>query len=296
MNLDSLFIGTAGWSYKDWLGYFYPDKMPGSIDKLTYYTDYFDCVEINSSFYYIPPLRNVEGWIRKVEPNPRFKFVLKLWQGFTHHTEYPSASDTASFKAAASILSDSSKLGAILIQFPWSFKKTDENINRIKTITDDLNEFKLVLEIRHGSWNESGFYDFLSKNSIGFCNIDQPVIGSSIAPSETVTSDIGYARLHGRNYDKWFSSDEDSSARYNYLYKDNEIDEWVERIKKIIKKDADTFVITNNHWQGKAAHTALKIKQKIKSQRVKVPESLKEKYSDLEEISIPVKNSQSSLL
>ncbi len=290
-----LYIGTAGWSYKDWEGRFYPEKGIKPADRLIYYSDYFNTVEVNSSFYHIPPPKYAEGWIKKVEKNQSFLFTMKLWQGFTHSGEYPSKNEIEYFISTTGALESAGKLGAVLVQFPWSFKNEDKNLDRIKRIKDDFGRFPLVVEVRHKSWETEEFISFLGENGINFCNIDQPVIGASIAPTEITTAELGYVRLHGRNYEKWFSSDHDPAQRYNYLYKEDEINSWVERIKNILGRNKPAFIVANNHWHGKAAHTALKIKNKVKEEKVKVPEKLEQTYPDLEEIS-ETRNGQTDLL
>jgi len=279
-----LYIGTAGWSYKDWSGNFYPEKMPSGMDRLTYLAGYFDTVEVNSSFYRIPPAKFAEGWIKKVNNNPNFRFTLKLWQEFTHSDEYPSDEEIKFFKEALDVLLRAKKLGAVLIQFPWSFKCSDDNKMRLEKIFDDFADYPRVLEVRHKSWDTDEFLEFLEEKNVSFCNIDQPVIGDSIPPTDYVTGGRGYVRLHGRNYKKWIPKGNEPAERYNYLYSAEELEPWVDRIRNILNKKIDTYVITNNHWKGKAAHTALMIKHKITGERVKGPESLKKTYPDLEKI------------
>lgn len=287
MTTSNLYIGTAGWSYKDWQGKFYPEKLSRGIDKLSYYSKYFNIVEINSSFYHIPPPRNAEGWVRKVEEAEDFKFSIKLWRGFTHESKYPAERERDYFSEVTSVLYDSGHLGAILVQFPWSFKNDDNNITRIKRISRDFRSFPLVIEIRHKSWDVDSYYKLLEEEEMNFCNIDQPVIGESLEPTAITTGNVGYIRLHGRNYGNWFARNDNPADRYNYLYKDSEIDSWVKRIKKILRKDSSTIVIANNHWQGKAAHTALKLKNGIADEKPKAPETLRETYTDLIDITTP---------
>jgi uncharacterized protein YecE (DUF72 family) len=282
--ISNLYIGTAGWSYKDWAGAFYPVRMPAGKDQLGYLSEYFDAVEVNSSFYNIPPARNAEGWIKKVSGNGRFKFSVKLWQGFTHNEEYPGPDAVIRFKETLAVLKSSSRLGAVLVQFPWSFKKTEENFDRISMIIGDFKDFPVIIEVRHKSWESADFLKFLEDSGAGFCNIDQPVIGASLQPTSYVTGRTAYVRFHGRNYEKWFASGDDPAERYDYIYNEQELAPWVEKIREILEKKIDTYVITNNHWHGKAAHTALIIKNKVTGEKQNVPEALLRTYPDLEKI------------
>ncbi len=120
----------------------------------------------------------------------------------------------------------------------------------------------------------------------GFCNIDQPVIGRSLEPSEEVTSPISYVRLHGRRYDTWFNDDPavPGYERYNYLYRQEELEPWASRIRKVTERARDVFVVTNNHYQGKAVVNALQLISLLKGEKVKVPEPLRQHYPQLDEI------------
>jgi uncharacterized protein YecE (DUF72 family) len=148
-------------------------------------------------------------------------------------------------------------------------------------------EYPLVLEVRHSSWNEPEVFEWLAGLGVGFCNIDQPVIGQSIAPSAHATAPVGYVRLHGRNYEHWFTSNEHPEERYNYLYSQAELEPWAARIQNIAQRAEVTFVITNNHFQGKAIANALQLISLLRNQSVRVPETLKEFYPELEKIAAP---------
>ena len=121
---------------------------------------------------------------------------------------------------------------------------------------------------------------------MGFCNIDQPLIGRSIKPSERVTSPIGYVRLHGRRYDTWFSDDPASppSERYNYLYSEAELEPWAKRIEHVAQSAKTTFVVTNNHFEAKGVVNALQLINLLTGNKVKVPETLRTHYPQLETI------------
>jgi uncharacterized protein YecE (DUF72 family) len=144
-----------------------------------------------------------------------------------------------------------------------------------------------VVEVRHDSWDNPGtIYEFAKKN-VAFCNIDQPLIGRSLEPTEHVTSRVGYVRLHGRNYDQWFEA-ETRADRYNYLYSEAELAEWKETIGRIAQKAEVTYVVANNHFEGKAGVNALQLKNMLTGQRVKAPEPLLEHYPELKKIADPI--------
>jgi uncharacterized protein YecE (DUF72 family) len=121
------------------------------------------------------------------------------------------------------------------------------------------------------------------RQNVGFCNIDQPLLGRSLAPTEHVTSGIGYVRLHGRNYEQWFDSD-GRDDRYNYLYKPAEMEKWKEKVKIIAHKAETTFVVANNHFQAKAAVNALELRHLLSGKKVPAPETLVKSYPELKEM------------
>src|SRR6266576_6803581 len=273
-------IGTAGWSYKDWEGVFYPPEVGRrKLHPLEYLAHFFDVVEINTSFYgHIKP-ELAKLWVRKVAPvNPNFVFTAKLHRSFTHSplavreptsaaSIKPTDEDEAKAREGLDALASEGKLGALLIQFPVSFKNTSLNREYLEKLLRQFIEYPRVVEVRHDSWeNPDTIDDFIQKN-VAFCNIDQPFIGRSLVPTVHVTSPVCYVRLHGRNYDQWFQA-ETGADRYNYLYSEAELDEWKERIENLAEKAEVTYVVTNNHFLGKAGVNALQLKNMLTGRRV----------------------------
>ncbi len=282
---SELFVGPAGWSYPDWVGYVYPTPRFKGFHEATYLAECFDTIEINTSFY--QPLRTEHAaqWVERVAANPAFLFTAKLWQRFTHATG-ATAEDERAVRAGFDVLREAGKLGAILLQFPFSFHATSETVAHLTALLKRFADYPLVVELRHATWQTHDTLKLLHEHNTGFCNIDQPIIGRSLEPSAEATSPIGYVRFHGRRYDTWFSDDPGVPAhdRYNYLYSAEELKPWVERIQKVEQKTKKTFVVTNNHYQGKAVVNALQLASILKGKKVKVPEPLRQHYPELEEI------------
>jgi uncharacterized protein YecE (DUF72 family) len=280
-----ILIGPAGWSYPDWNGIVYPLRRPRGFHEASYLAQYFDTIEINTSFY--SPLNpdHARQWTERVAANPRFRFTAKLWQKFTHE-EQATAADEATVRLGLDILRGAGRLGALLMQFPFSFHNTPRNLARIEKLLDSLGDYPLVVEVRHSSWAHPEFYEFLHERRAGICNIDQPLIGRSMGPDERATSPLGYVRLHGRRADTWFSDDPElpSHQRYNYLYSRRELEPWARRIRLIRDKTETTFVIANNHFEGKAVVNALELMHALSGNKVKVPEPLRHRFPSLEEI------------
>ena len=278
-------VGPAGWSYPDWAGIVYPARKPRWFHEAAYLSEFFDTIEINTSFYH--PLRpeHCRQWIARVAANPRFLFTAKLWQKFTHESG-AAAEDERAVRAGFDVLRGAGKLGAVLLQFPFSFHRTPENTAYLKKLLKQFADYPLVVEVRHATWNEPAFYAVLHQRGVGFCNIDQPVIGRSLKPSERSTSRVAYVRLHGRRYDSWFSDDPamPPSERYNYLYTEAELEPWAARIQHLAQSGDSTFVVANNHFQGKAVVNALQLVRLLTGAKVKVPETLRENYPALDRI------------
>jgi len=286
----TLRVGPAGWSYPDWAGYVYPARRAKGFHEATYLAEFFDTIEINTSFY--QPLRadHAAQWLERVAANPRFVFTAKLWQRFTHDPVSldagTAAVDELAVRAGFDVLRAANKLGAVLLQFPFSFHRTKETMAYLTALLKRFADYPLVVEVRHETWNAAETLALLREHGAGFCNIDQPIIGRSLAPSAQATSAVGYVRLHGRRYDTWFSDDAaiPPHERYNYLYSQEELAPWITRVRKVSEHARDTFVITNNHYQGKAVVNALQLISILKGAKVKVPEPLRTHYPELDAI------------
>src|SRR5690242_17411155 len=193
----------------------------------------FDMVEVNTSFYgHIKP-HLAKLWVRKAEAvNPDFRFTAKLHRSFTHNpvavmeptsaaSMRPNDEDEALAREGLEALAGEGKRGALLIQFPVSYKNTSLNREYLEQLLRQFIEYPRVVEVRHSSWNNPDTMAQFASMGVGFCNIDQPQIGRSLQSTQHVTAPIGYVRLHGRNYAQWFDSD-NRNDRYNYLYKEDE--------------------------------------------------------------------------
>ncbi|MGH9740714.1 MAG: DUF72 domain-containing protein [Candidatus Acidiferrales bacterium] len=284
-------VGLAGWSYDDWNGIVYPTPHPRDFHEVTFLAQYFDTIEINTSFYQPLKPQLAVQWIGRVAENPRFLFTAKLWQKFTHEPS-ATADDEKLVRAGFDPLREAGKLGAVLLQFPFSFHHTPETLARLKHLLDIFRDYPLVVEVRHSSWDHPSFYELLHERGVGFCNIDQPVIGRSMKPTERATSPLGYFRLHGRRYDTWFTDDPTvpSHERYNYLYTEEELGPWAHRVEHVAKHAENTFVVANNHYVGKAVVNALQLIRLLSGKKVNVPEPLRQHYPQLESIaSAPAK-------
>jgi len=266
----SIYIGTSGWSYPKgegtWKGYFYP---AGKINELEYYSQFFDTVEINSSFYRPPNPGYVYNWARRVPQG--FLFTVKLWQKFTHPKMYKEATgeeaaisqaDVDEFNRSLEPLAKFGKLGALLAQFPPSFKNDDYGQQIIMAVVKTFRQYRLAVELRHRSWSDDeNTAKLLRENNVAWVQIDEPKFGTSVAQEVPVTADMAYFRFHGRNAKDWWTGD--SETRYKYLYSSGEIAELTERVRASGEKVRVMFAFFNNHWQGYAPRNAVDLKKAL---------------------------------
>jgi len=277
----SIYIGTSGWSYPKgegtWQGFFYPT---GKINELEYYSQFFNTVEINSSFYRPPDPGFVYNWARRVPKG--FLFAVKLWQKFTHPKMFKEAtgeeaviaqSDIDRFKKCLEPLAKYGKLGALLAQFPPSFKNDDYGKQILGAMAKAFGGYKLAVELRHRSWSDDkDTAAFLREHDIAWVQIDEPKFSSSVAAEVPVTAETAYFRFHGRNAKDWWTGD--SETRYRYLYSLEEIAGLAERVSTAAEKVKTLFAFFNNHWQAYAPRNANDLKKALQLPLQEIPMNL----------------------
>ncbi|HUP21022.1 MAG TPA: DUF72 domain-containing protein [Gemmatimonadota bacterium] len=280
---DKLRIGVAGWDYKDWKGKVYPEGAGRDFDPLEYLARYFDVVEVNSSFYRPFPARYAKAWLARVADHPEFGFTAKLWRRFTHERDAPpTGEDVAAVREGMDALAEEERLLAVLAQFPWSFKNEPAEREWLAAIVDTFGDWPLVLEVRHASWDEPETLEWLAERNVGLAAIDQPLHENSLEAVVRPISPVRYFRFHGRRYDTWFAEGRPTHERYDYLYSEEELRPWSERLREA-RADATAkavIAITNNHYQGQAAVNALQLKAWSNGGKVRVPPPLLAAYPE----------------
>jgi len=256
-------IGTSGWSYPDgegtWKGYFYPSRTK---NELAYYSQFFNTVEVNSSFYRPPNPNITANWVKRTPPGSLF--TVKLWQKFTHPNMYHESSgeeaiisldDIDIFRQSLEPLVKAGKMGALLAQFPPSFKNDGFGRGILEIIAKHFGQYRLAVELRHKSWSDDPqIAGMLSAHNIAWVQIDEPKFSTSIATELPVTADFAYFRFHGRNVEMWWKGT--TETRYQYLYSPAEISELAEKVKAASQKTCLAFVFFNNHWKAYAPRNA----------------------------------------
>jgi uncharacterized protein YecE (DUF72 family) len=253
-------VGTAGFSYSDWREHFYPPATRPS-DFLAFYADQFDAVELNFSYYRVPDARTLARMLEK--SRGRVEFTLKAYRAMTHSRDAPEETVTA-FVDALAPLRDAGRLGALLLQFPFSFQREIASEAYLASLAESLRrlwpEIPLVAEFRHRSWVSEDAFGWLRAHRLGFCAVDEPQIGNLMPPVAVNTGSIAYVRFHGRNARKWWKHDR-PEERYDYLYADEELLEWIPKIRALEAHAEKTFVFFNNHFQAKAVDNARRLLQ-----------------------------------
>lgn len=250
-----MLVGTCGFSYKDWIGPFYPERIkPAAM--LAYYAEHFSTVEIDSSYYGIPTAKTFASMTARTPAE--FRFSVKLPGTLTHLPidESGTVSDDArTFRENLDPLFVSGKLAAVLMQFPNGFRYAPRAEAYIRALRAALPDLPLVAEFRNREWQRSETLALLAELSIGWCNVDEPQFEGLMHPSSDVVGPLGYVRFHGRNHEKWWRH-EKPEERYDYLYTAEELAPWAERVAEMSSETKATLAFFNNHRFGQAPKNA----------------------------------------
>jgi uncharacterized protein YecE (DUF72 family) len=167
-----------------------------------------------------------------------------------------SQEDVDLFKRSVDPMFQAGKLGALLAQFPPSFKNDSFGQQILNAVIKTFRQYRLVIELRHRSWSSDEYIARLFReNNVSWVQIDEPKFKSSIGQELPITSDMAYFRFHGRNAETWWTGD--SETRYKYLYSAEEIEELSDRIKYAAGQTELLFALFNNHWRGYAPRNAI---------------------------------------
>ncbi len=306
-------FGPAGWEYPDWAGIVYPKPEPRGFDRLSYLARFFATVEVNATFYRPFPADVAARWCERVRDAPAFRFGAKVWRRFTHERgEAYGAEEVREARAALDRLRAEGRLGAALLQFPWSFKRDAASEEWLRGLFRAFAGLPLVVEVRHASWDAPDVLAELAEAGVGIVNVDQPLFHRSIRPSARLTSAVAYVRVHGRNYRDWFRRNAGRDARYDYLYTAGELEPWARRIAELARARPpraahaggaaeagdgeggdvpDVYVVTNNHFRGQAAANAKMLEAMVEHRTVEAPGELVERYPEaLRPYAVPAAN------
>lgn len=247
-----LHVGTAGYSYPDWVGRLYP---PGTTahGMLPFYARRFAAVEINSSFYRPPTPAQVEKLAARTPPG--FGFTLKVPQSVSHGRD---PADLPAFTLAADRLHSLGRLLGLLVQVPESFHNTAPNRDWLKQVADALRPHRAAVEFRHRSWDMPELGDWAAENGVDVVSVSVPAIPSLFPPGLRVTNRRVYARLHSQNAANWYRGGKD---RYDYDYPDAVLRKWAGALGAAAASgQADSgLVFFNNCVSGQAIENARRL-------------------------------------
>jgi uncharacterized protein YecE (DUF72 family) len=276
----SIWVGTSGYSFEDWAGPFYPPGMK-SADFLGYYAERFPCVEVNATYYRIPPPRTLEQMERKTPDG--FRFIVKLHQSMTHERSL-DATPVREFLAAIEPLKRAGKHHGLLAQFPWAFRRDEGAKAHLERLRASFPGEPLWVEFRHDSWMHPQLPAWLAERQLGYCAVDEPALPGLVPPVTHVTNGVGYVRFHGRNATHWWGSGTRGAdvprraartpgsaaaeqappgprgsreqLRYDYDYSERELSEWISRVQALAQQARQTYLFFNNCHAGQAARNA----------------------------------------
>jgi len=252
-------VGTSGFSFPDWKGTIYPASIREK-DMLSFYEKElgFRALEINFTYYSLPSQKSLSGMSKKTSAD--FEFVVKSYKGMTHEVwnkETGARIDNQDifekFRLGLVPLIEDKKLACVLAQFPYGFFPNRENWSYLDRFKEEMGEIPLVFEFRNQAWLKDQTIPSLEKKGVGFCIVDEPRLPQLMPYLPRATSDIGYFRLHGRN-PKWFNVP--LKVRYDYLYTEEELKDFIPDIQTISQKTAKTLIFFNNCYSGSAAKNA----------------------------------------
>jgi uncharacterized protein YecE (DUF72 family) len=249
VDLKSIRIGTSGYSFLDWIGPFYPQGIQRG-KMLDYYISHFDIVEVNSSFYRIPHPKVFENMEKKTPKH--FEFIVKAHRSFTHDRT-DIVSGVQEFKRSIEPLVQAGKLRGILLQFPYSFKWNPKNTAHLMRLLDELRVFSLYAEFRHRGWLRDEIFMLFEERRASICSVDGPQLAGLPKPELFDVSDRIYVRLHGRNAEQWWKG---GALRYDYLYSEDQLKDWISRMRECRKSVQSALMFFNNCHRGQAVQNA----------------------------------------
>ncbi len=253
-------IGTSGYHFPDWTGPFYPPGL-GKDRWLSFYSERFPAVEINSTYYRLPKASAVERWSE--ESPDDFRFIVKLNRATTHERA-GDCEETAQLIDLLEPLEHSGKLHGLLGQFPASFHAGPGERKYLESLSRRTGGIPLFIELRHASWDSDGSVELCRELGLGWVAVDQPKIAGLAGTRPAVAGDLGYVRFHGRNAKTWYNPK--AGDRYDWDYSESELREWIPRLEALSDRAETTYLFFNNCHAGQAIKSAALMKRMLDQQ------------------------------
>lgn len=250
-----IWLGTSGYSYTDWVGSFYP---PGTRPErmLELYVAHFPLVELNFTFYRLPTRQDLDRIAAKTPP--KFQFLVKVPQTISHERQL---SDLAAFQSSLTGLLERQQLLGLLAQFPQRFHNTEANRKFVARLAEQVASGPLAVEFRHVSWAQPEVPSWLDTLGLHLVSVDVPDIPALFPRGLVQSRNLIYLRLHSRRASSWYESDKE---RYDYLYSDAELTEWIEALRSARDGAPRALVLFNNCQRGQAAANALRFAELLR--------------------------------
>lgn len=275
--------GTCSWTDKTLIeSGFYPPPVRTAADRLRFYAESFSVVEVDATFYAPPSEQNARLWVERTPPG--FTFDIKVFSLLTTHATQarmlpaplPSLLSTAVrdkprlylrdlpaeiqdavwdvHRRALAPLAENGKLGVVLFQFPHWFRKNRQNVAHLETVARELAGFRVAVEFRGGGWMDPGHerstLDILERLGFSYVCVDEPQgFASSTPPVVAATSQIAVVRFHGRAAELWEKKTATAAERFRYLYTEDELREWVPRVRTLAEQASEVHALMNNCYR-----------------------------------------------
>jgi uncharacterized protein YecE (DUF72 family) len=298
-----VYIGMGGWELPSFNTYFYPARRTKGFRKLEFYSRYFDCVEVNSTFYNTSLHHlNSRRWIHDVSGNPEFLFIVKLYRGFTH-TFDATRNDVVAVHRLLEPLASEKKFAGLIMQFPYSFTNLKERRDYVVQLARIFKPHRVFVEVRHSSWNHSEIVKLFEENEINPVNVDLPQIKNHMPPTNLAFHGVSFFRMMGRNWKTWDRPwrVEDNgkyivSDRYHYMYSSGEIHELFRRIDMVKTKADSTFVVFHNDPQAHSLVNGFQLRHMVEKHRTLPPNHDIKSLTSFHPVASPSLTLQSELL
>ncbi|MCL2276834.1 MAG: DUF72 domain-containing protein [Treponema sp.] len=270
--MGKIIVGTSGYSYKEWVGPFYPENTK-QADYLAFYAGRFETVELNFSYYAMPASEQLRRMLEtdnsqqavSQQAARNLTYSIKAHQSLTHKIDPAKWRDEAkTYLTAIEPLLEAGRLDAVLIQFPFSFRYEADNRRHLANLLTEFSGAPVAVEFRNNEWNSNRVIDEFKKRNVAYVSTDSPDIKGLPNVLDVSTSSISYFRLHGRNEKNWWDSD--SRSRYDYLYNDEELKGAAERVRRMAVKADKALVYFNNHARGQAVKNAQSLKKILENE------------------------------
>jgi uncharacterized protein YecE (DUF72 family) len=269
-------IGTCSWADEALSKYWYPKGTPAG-ERLAYYAEHFDTVEVDSTYYRLPVEEMVERWAERTPDG--FVMHVKAFGVMTRHPvrleqlppdlrdeapvddkgrlERPSREFRGElftrFREALEPLRSAGKLGGILFQFAPYVVPRESSFDYLAWAREQMGDDEMLVEFRHRDWYEDEHreqtLEFLEQHRMAHVVVDAPKVEAKNVPPtvEALTSEIVYVRFHGRNAETWNVRGRSAAERFDYLYSEEELEEWVEPLRELAGQAQQAYVLFNNN-------------------------------------------------